>query len=66
MGPREDWFPCRDGIVAFESLARLITDTPTAAQRLESPEAVVEELRAIARVLAAGERNGSRFRLEMS
>ncbi len=66
MGPWEDWFACRDGRAAFESLAQLITDRPAVAQRLESPEAVATELHAIASALAVGERCGSQFRLEMS
>ena len=66
MGPWKDWFACRDGRVAFEALAQLVTDRPAVAQRLEAPAAVTAELRAIASVLAVGERCGSQFRLEMS
>lgn len=66
MGPWEDWFACRDGRAAFESLAQLVTDTPAVAQRLEAPDAVAAELRAIASALAVGEARGSQFRLEMS
>jgi len=66
MGRWEDWFACRDGRLAFEALAQLVIDTPSAAQRLEAPDAVAAELRAIADVLVIGERRGSQFRLEMS
>jgi hypothetical protein len=66
MGPWEDWFACRDGRVAFEALAQLISDRPAVAQRLEAQAAMAAELRAIASVLAIGERCGSQFRLEMS
>ena len=66
MGPWEDWFACRDGRVAFESLAQLVTDSPGVAQQLEAPDAVAAELRAFASALEIGERHGSQFRLEMS
>ena len=66
MGLWEEWFACREGRAAFESLAQLVSDSPAAAQRLEAPEAVAAELRAIGSALAVGERQGSQFRLEMS
>ena len=66
MGQWDDWYPCRDGKLAFAALARLVTDNSSVAQRLEAPEAVAAELRAIASVLEIGERYGSQFRLEMS
>ena len=66
MGPWQDWFACREGRVGFESLAQLVTDNPAVAQRLEAPDAVAAELRAIVSVLAIGETRGSQFRLEMS
>lgn len=66
MGPWNDWFACCDGRVAFEELARIIADDSAAAEQLESPELLVEELRSIARALVVGESKGARFRLEMS
>ena len=66
MGPWQDWFACHEGTLAFEALARLISTDPAAAQSLESPDAVVQELRGIAQVLSVGETKGARFRLEIS
>jgi hypothetical protein len=66
MGKWEDWFPCHDGRLAIEALARLITSDTAAAESLESPEAVAHELRGIAQALFVGETEGAQFRLEMS
>ncbi len=66
IGPWEDWFACHEGRLAFEALVQLITSDPAAAQSLESPDAVVQELRGIARALSVGETRGAQFRLEMS
>ena len=66
MGRWEDWFDCHEGRLAFEALAQLINTDPAAAQSLELPDAVVQELRGIARALSVGEIKGAQFRLEMS
>lgn len=66
MGPWEDWFSCRDGQLACEALAHLVTTDTAVSRALETPEAVVAELLSIGRALAVGEAHHARFRLEMS
>jgi hypothetical protein len=65
MGEWEEWFPCRDGRLAFEALAKLISTNPEAAAELDAPEAVAAELRGFAKALAVAEARGAKFRLVM-
>jgi hypothetical protein len=51
LGPCEDWFAPQEGSRALSALANLIRQLPRAAQRLEAPDAVVEELEDLARQL---------------
>jgi hypothetical protein len=65
QGPWEEWFSCHEAHIAFTTLADFIANNPESASSLESPDDTVEELRAIAEVLAKGEATGAQFRLEM-
>ena len=67
-GPSEDWYPASEGVTAFEALATLIRDEDEVANSLESPEAVIEELEDLARILALAIASNEdiEFRLELS
>jgi hypothetical protein len=60
MGEWTEWFDPADGRVAIQALADNIRADPRA------DEGAVEELDALARVLARAEAEGVRFRLDMS
>lgn len=66
LGPCKEWFDCSQGIAAFESLARVILQNPDAAEALETPEAVADDLMALVEVLKIAKAQGAQFRLEMS
>ena len=65
LGPCGDWFPAQDGYAGLLALAELLRKRPDVALRLESAEAVVEELEDLAGQLAIAVKAGVPFRLEM-
>jgi hypothetical protein len=65
MGPFEEWFSPAESKGAFQALADLIQNRPSAARKLEEPEAVVAELEELVRVLTIAQKYGARFHLEM-
>ena len=67
MGEWTEWFDPAAGQAAMQALADYIKANPKAGKRLKhSSKKVVEELKELARVLAAAASEGVRFRLEMS
>jgi hypothetical protein len=66
LGPWTEWFDAEDGRAAIQALVDYIKKTRKAAQQLDDPPAVVEELEELVRVLAIAARQGVKFRLEMS
>jgi len=66
IGPRSDWHHPEEGIAIATALADLIAGDRRLAGRFEYPEAVVEELRELAALLALGRDQGARFRLALS
>lgn len=66
LGTCNDWFSVREGRLAFAGLARLIRTEPEAANRLEAPREVADELENLARLLAVAESFGTEFRLAIS
>ncbi len=62
-GPRSDWYRPEDGVAAATALADLIASDKRLGARFEHPRAVVEELRALAVLLARGQEQGASFRL---
>jgi hypothetical protein len=65
LGPCRDWYPAREGRIAMEAFVRLIRDNAQAAARLDAPSETATELEDLARILAAAEKTGGEFRLEM-
>jgi hypothetical protein len=66
LGPYEQWFDAAEGKQAFEALAGAIKRKHDNAQNLESPQALVEELQDLSKMLSIAIKKGARFRLEMS
>ena len=66
MGEWTEWFDPSDGQAAIHALADHIKASPNAARRLEEPDALMEELEEMVRVLGVAASAGVRFRLEMS
>lgn len=66
IGPCEDWFSAADGQAAFLRLASLIRAHSAVADRLKSPDAVIEELEDLAQIVGEASESGSEFRLNLS
>lgn len=66
LGPWDAWFEPGAGRVATQALADLIREKPQVSEKLEDAAEVVFELQELIRVLGIAEKQGARFRLEMS
>lgn len=66
LGEWTEWFDPSEGRSAIAALIDHITANPEAAEQLDRPDQVADELAEIARVLEAATVQGVRFRLEMS
>jgi hypothetical protein len=65
MGVWNDWFPAKDGRLAMEKLAELISRDKKVQRKFKTPEALIAELREFTRVLETAEAKGTKFRLEV-
>lgn len=66
LGPWTEWFDPVEGRTAFQALTKYIKENPIATRNLAEAGGVIDELEELARVLAVAEREGARFRLQMS
>ena len=65
MGPCTDWYDSRDGVTNLRELLNLISSRSDLANRLDSAEAVIDELRSLIMQLEVSSKEGIRFRLEL-
>ncbi len=66
MGEWTEWFEPSEGLAATQSLADYIKSNPEAAEQLDDPGEVVDELEEMVRVLGVAALEGIQFRLHMS